>query len=44
LAETEFVEMPAVMAKYNPFAEKAGIRRVTIHEPSLNVVKIAELL
>jgi ABC-type ATPase with predicted acetyltransferase domain len=28
LAGTEFVEMSAVMAKYNPFAEKAGMKRI----------------
>jgi len=27
-AGTEYVEMSAVMAKYNPFAEKAGMRRI----------------
>jgi hypothetical protein len=44
LAGTERVEMPAVMAKYNPFAEKAGMRRVRIQQPSPSAVKIAELL
>lgn len=28
LAGTDYVEMSAVMAKYNPFAEKAGMKRV----------------
>jgi len=27
-AGTPYVEMPAVMAKYNPFAEKAGMRKI----------------
>ncbi|MCJ7719221.1 GNAT family N-acetyltransferase, partial [Candidatus Bathyarchaeota archaeon] len=28
LASTEYVEMSAVMAKYNPFAEKAGMKKI----------------
>ena len=44
IAGTELIEMPAVMVKYNPFAEKAGMRRIRIQAPSSNVTKIAELL
>lgn len=29
LVGTEYVEMSAVMAKYNPFAEKAGMKRMS---------------
>jgi hypothetical protein len=28
LAGTEYVEMPAVMAKYNPFGEKAEMQKI----------------
>jgi ABC-type ATPase with predicted acetyltransferase domain len=28
LAGTPYVEMPAVMAKYNPFAEKGGMKKI----------------
>jgi len=34
LAGTRYVEMIAVMAKYNPFAEKAGMRRIAESTPS----------
>jgi ABC-type ATPase with predicted acetyltransferase domain len=33
LAGTEYVEMSAVMAKYNPFAEKAGMKRIADQAP-----------
>jgi ABC-type ATPase with predicted acetyltransferase domain len=33
LAGTEYVEMSAVMAKYNPFAEKAGMKRIVEQSP-----------
>ena len=33
LVGTPYVEMIAVMAKYNPFAEKAGMRKVAVQEP-----------
>jgi tRNA(Met) C34 N-acetyltransferase TmcA len=33
LAGTECVEMSAVMAKYNPFAEKAGMKKIIEQEP-----------
>jgi len=44
LAGTEYVEMPAVMAKYNPFAEKAGIQKIAQQPPPREAVKIAETL
>jgi ABC-type lipoprotein export system ATPase subunit/GNAT superfamily N-acetyltransferase len=44
LAGTENVEMPAVMAKYNPFAEKAGMRKVIEQPPSEEAYKIVETL
>ena len=43
-AGTEYVEMSAVMAKYNPFAEKAGMVRVTVQEPPREAVKVLEVL
>ena len=36
--------MPAVMAKYNPFAEKAGMRKITEQSPPKETLKIAETL
>ena len=44
LAGTPHVEMPAVMAKYNPFAEKAGMRKIAEQPPPKEAVKIAETL
>ncbi|MGF3573723.1 MAG: hypothetical protein ACQXXG_09950, partial [Candidatus Bathyarchaeia archaeon] len=44
LAGTEYVEMPAVMAKYNPFAEKAGMQKIAQQPPPREAVKIAETL
>jgi ABC-type lipoprotein export system ATPase subunit/GNAT superfamily N-acetyltransferase len=44
LAGTPYVEMPAVMAKYNPFAEKAGMQKIAEQPPSKEAVKIAETL
>ena len=38
------VELTAVMAQYNPFAEKAGMRKVLIKEPSDKVVEAVERL
>jgi ABC-type ATPase with predicted acetyltransferase domain len=43
-AGTPYVEMVAVMAKYNPFAEKAGMTRVIFQTPSKEPLKICELL
>jgi ABC-type ATPase with predicted acetyltransferase domain len=45
LIHTPNVEMIAVMPKYNPFAERAGMRRVLVKEPppqSLNVTSALE--
>jgi GNAT superfamily N-acetyltransferase len=44
LAGTEYVEMSAVMAKYNPFAEKAGMKRIAEQAPPKEATKIVELL
>lgn len=44
LAGTEYVEMSAVMAKYNPFAEKAGMLRVAVQEPPKEAVKVLQVL
>jgi hypothetical protein len=38
------VEMVAVMAKYSPFAEKAGMRRVVVQEPWKGTLRISEVL
>jgi GNAT superfamily N-acetyltransferase len=43
-AGTEYVEMPAVMAKYNPFAEKAGMQKIAEQHPPKEALKIAETL
>jgi GNAT superfamily N-acetyltransferase len=44
LAGTPYVEMPAVMAKYNPFAEKAGMREIAEQPPPKEALAIAETL
>jgi hypothetical protein len=44
LAGTPYVEMPAVMAKYNPFAEKAGMQKIVEQPPPKEATKIAEIL
>jgi len=44
LAGTQYVEMPAVMAKYNPFAEKAGMQKITEQQPSKQAQKITQTL
>jgi ABC-type lipoprotein export system ATPase subunit/GNAT superfamily N-acetyltransferase len=44
LVGTPYVEMPAVMAKYNPFAEKAGMQKIAEQPPPKEAVKIAETL
>jgi hypothetical protein len=36
--------MPAVMAKYNPFAEKAGMQKIAEQPPPKEALKIAETL
>ncbi len=44
LAGTPYVEMPAVMAKYNPFAEKAGMVKIVEQPPPKQALAIAETL
>jgi ABC-type ATPase with predicted acetyltransferase domain len=44
LVGTPYVEMPAVMAKYNPFAEKAGMQKIAEQPPPKEALKIAETL
>ena len=44
LAGTPYVELIAVMAKYNPFAERAGMKRITQQETVLNVSKVSKVL
>jgi GNAT superfamily N-acetyltransferase len=41
---TPCVEMIAVMAKYNPFAEKAGMKKVLEQKPSREVLRVADVL
>jgi ABC-type transport system involved in cytochrome c biogenesis ATPase subunit/GNAT superfamily N-acetyltransferase len=43
-AGTECVELPAVMAKYNPFAERAGMRRIAEQQPSKEVLRLLNVL
>ena len=44
LVGTPFVEMIAVMPKYNPFAEHAGMRKVLIKEPPKQATNVASKL
>jgi len=44
LVGTPYVEMVAVMAKYNPFAEKAGMIKVTERKPPKEATRIIEKL
>ena len=44
LAGTPHVEMIAVMPKYNPFAERAGMQKVSVNEPAKEALGIAEVL
>jgi ABC-type lipoprotein export system ATPase subunit len=44
LAGTPYVEMVAVMAKFNPFAEHAGLKNITRQEPAKTTQKVADLL
>jgi ABC-type transport system involved in cytochrome c biogenesis ATPase subunit/GNAT superfamily N-acetyltransferase len=44
LAGTPFVELVAVMAKYSPFAEKAGMQKVAVQEPSKEITRVARAL
>jgi len=41
---TPNVEMIAVMAKYNPFAEKAGMKKIFEQKPSREVLRVADVL
>lgn len=43
-AGTSFVEMLAVMAKYNPFAQKAGMRIIAEQPPPRQATRIARTL
>jgi ABC-type lipoprotein export system ATPase subunit/GNAT superfamily N-acetyltransferase len=43
-AGTPYVEMPAVMAKYNPFGEKAGMRKITEQPPPKEALKVVGVL
>ena len=43
-AGTPYVEMPAVMAKYNPFAEKAGMQEIVVQPPPQEALRVAALL
>lgn len=43
-AGTPFVELIAVMAKYNPFAERAGMTKIAEQPPAKKALKIAETL
>ncbi|MEM3697358.1 MAG: GNAT family N-acetyltransferase [Candidatus Bathyarchaeia archaeon] len=44
LVGTPYVEMPAVMAKYNPFAEKAGMQKIIEQPPPKEAIRITETL
>jgi len=44
LVDTPFVEMVAVMAKYNPFAEKAGMQKIEEQPPRKEALRISEVL
>jgi ABC-type ATPase with predicted acetyltransferase domain len=43
-AETPYVETVAVMAKYNPFFEKAGMQRITESKPKPHVTQALQQL
>ena len=43
-AGTPFVELTAVMAKYNPFSERAGLKNIAEQPPAKKARKIAETL
>jgi GNAT superfamily N-acetyltransferase len=44
LVGTPYVEMVAVMAKYNPFGEKAGMQKIIEQFPAKQVLRISEML
>jgi hypothetical protein len=39
-----YVEMVAVMAKYNPFGERAGMEKVTEQEPQREILRVSRVL
>jgi hypothetical protein len=39
-----YVEMVAVMPKYNPFAERAGMHKVLVKDPPKQALKVASVL
>lgn len=41
---TPCVEMIAVRAKYNPFAEKAGMKKISEQKPSEEALQVADVL
>ena len=44
LAGTQYVELIAVMPKYSPFAEKAGMQKIAVQKSVKSVAKISRLL
>jgi ABC-type transport system involved in cytochrome c biogenesis ATPase subunit len=44
LVGTSYVEMIAVMAKYSPFAEKAGMRKITVQQSVKSVSVVSNVL
>ena len=40
----EYVEMSVAMAKYNPFAEKAGVKKILEQRPPKEAVNIVRVL
>lgn len=44
LVGTPYIEMVAVMAKYNPFAEKAGLDKIVEQQPLEGILRIANFL
>jgi len=44
LCGREYVEMIAVMARYNPFAERAGMRKIGESEPDRSILEAVEKL
>lgn len=44
LVGTPYVELVAVMARYNPFAERAGMCRVLVQEPCRQARKLSAVL
>jgi GNAT superfamily N-acetyltransferase len=44
LVGTPYVEMVAVMAKYNPFAEKAGMKKILEQKSSEEALQVADAL